>query len=110
MGDGASGPYPPLQSRFRWRRTGIRHGDQRSARVEWSSALGDWEVIFSSDEPFGPADNRRIFGRQGQLGENVIQSSARFGTHKYGIRVTLPDGTVLTADSEIVVEPGEGAE
>jgi hypothetical protein len=80
----------------------------RGQRVEWSSDLGDWEVLFSSDEPFGPGENRRIFGRQGQAKGNAIQSSARFGTYKYDIQVTLPDGTVLTADPEIVVEPGEG--
>ena len=38
---------------------------KRGQRVVWTSQLGDWEVTFYSDQPFG-AGNRRIFGKMGQ--------------------------------------------
>ena len=84
---------------------------QRSQRVEWASDLGDWEVIFSSDEPFGRGPETRIIrGRKGQTHGRPIQSLAKLGSYKYDIRITLPDGTVLTADPEIVVEAGRRGE
>ena len=80
---------------------------KRGQRVEWTSNLGDWEVIFTSDQPFGP-QHRTIRGRKGQTHGRPIQSLAKLDSYKYDIRITLPDGTVLTADPEIVVEAGEG--
>jgi len=78
---------------------------KRKQKVEWTSDLGDWEVTFTSDEPFGPGpDSRTIKGKMGQTHGRPIQSLAKLGPYKYDIRVTLPDGTVLTADPEIVVE------
>jgi hypothetical protein len=79
---------------------------KRRQRVEWTSNLGDWEVIFTSDQPFGP-QNRIIRGKKDQAHGRPIQSLANLGPYKYDIRITLPDGTVLTADPEIVVEAGE---
>jgi hypothetical protein len=79
---------------------------KRLQRVEWTSDLGDWEVTFTSDQPFGPRD-RTISGKKGKTHGRPIQSLARLDSYKYDIRITLPDGTVLTADPEIVVEAGE---
>jgi hypothetical protein len=82
---------------------------KRNQRIEWTSEVGDWEVIFHSDEPFGPGNqNRRIFGKKDQTKGRPIRNLARLRSYKYDIQVTLPDGTVLTEDPEIVVEPGEG--
>jgi hypothetical protein len=82
---------------------------RRGQRIEWTSSLGDWEVIFHSDQPFGQG-NRRIFGKKDQYKGRAVQAIANLGSYYYDIQVTLPDGTVLMEDPEIVVEPGEGEE
>jgi plastocyanin len=80
---------------------------KRGQRIEWTSSLGDWEVIFYSDQPFGQG-SRRIFGKKDQSKGRAVQAIANLGSYQYDIQVTLPDGTVLMEDPEIVVEPGEG--
>lgn len=78
-------------------------------KVEWSSELGDWEVVFESDEPFGEEARRRgIKGGKGKANGRNVRSAAREGRYKYLIRVTTPDGKTLERDPEIVVRPGRG--
>lgn len=80
-------------------------GVKRGQRVAWTSDEGDWQVTFTSDEPFGPGpDNRVISGKKGQVKGRPIQAAAPFKSYHYDIQVTLPDGTILTEDPEIVVE------
>jgi plastocyanin len=82
----------------------VRPGD----RVEWVSEDGDWRVIFTSPDPFGPeAAQAGIAGSRGQRQGQAVRPDAPRGRYKYLIQ--LRDGNRMRIlDPEVVVDPGPG--
>jgi len=84
----------------------------RGQRIEWVCEAGAFKVEFETEEPFGP-EARRGRGIQGQRGRGrgmIARAQARLQSYKYDITVTLPDGTRIFKDPEVVIGPGTGEE
>ena len=85
----------------------------RGQRIEWVCEAGTFKVEFETDEPFGPQAQRGRGGIQGQRGRRngmIPRAQARLMSYKYDITVTLPDGTEIFKDPEVVIGPGPGEE
>jgi plastocyanin len=77
--------------------------------VVWQSDLGDWRVNFKSMQPFGEgAVSDGIRGERGQRNGKAVRAGAQAGRYKYDIMVRIQGGPPLTADPEVVVDPGDG--
>lgn len=84
----------------------------RGQRIEWVCEAGAFNVEFETEEPFGPQAQRGrgIQGQRGRRNGMIPRAQARLMSYKYDITVTLPDGTVIVKDPEVVIGPGPGEE